>query len=194
MERAFRCIKTVDLHVRPVYHWLADRVRAHVFLCMLAYYLEWHMRQKLAPMLFDDTEKQAAEAARDSVVAGATLRGRDPQADHGRHTGWTAGAQLPHAAGRSGDTGTQYHRHRDCVDPAAHRADAADPGAAPGVRAAGARSVASNRRPELEIIVAWQWFMFLERGKFGLNFGQVGTVAFNASVRRQKPDILEQFR
>ena len=62
VERAFRCIKTVDLHVRPVYHWLADRVRAHVLLCMLAYYLEWHMRQRLAPMLFDDTDKQAAEA------------------------------------------------------------------------------------------------------------------------------------
>ena len=45
VERAFRCIKTVDLHVRPIYHWLADRVRAHVFLCMLAYYLEWHMRR-----------------------------------------------------------------------------------------------------------------------------------------------------
>jgi transposase len=55
VERAFRCIKTVDVHVRPVYHWLADRVRAHGFLCMLAYYLEWHMRQCLAPMLFDDT-------------------------------------------------------------------------------------------------------------------------------------------
>ena len=71
VERAFRCIKTVDLHVRPIYHWLADRVRAHVFLCMLGYYLEWHMRQKLAPMLFDDTDKQAAEAARASVVAPA---------------------------------------------------------------------------------------------------------------------------
>lgn len=71
VERAFRCIKTVDLHVRPVYHWLADRVRAHVFLCMLAYYLEWHMRQRLAPMLFDDTEKEAAEAQRRSVVAQA---------------------------------------------------------------------------------------------------------------------------
>jgi transposase len=70
-ERAFRCIKTVDLHVRPVYHWLADRVRAHVFLCMLAYYLEWHMRQRLAPMLFDDTDKEAAEALRTSVVAQA---------------------------------------------------------------------------------------------------------------------------
>jgi transposase len=71
VERAFRCIKTVDLHVRPIYHWLADRVRAHVFLCMLAYYLEWHMRQRLAPMLFDDTDKQAAEAARASPVAPA---------------------------------------------------------------------------------------------------------------------------
>jgi transposase len=71
VERAFRCIKTVDLHVRPVYHWLADRVRAHVFLCMLAYYLEWHMRQGLAPMLFDDTDKAEADAQRRSVVAQA---------------------------------------------------------------------------------------------------------------------------
>ncbi len=70
-QRGFRCIKTVDLHVRPVYHRLEDRVRAHVFLCMLAYYLEWHMRQKLAPMLFDDTDKEAAEAQRRSVVAQA---------------------------------------------------------------------------------------------------------------------------
>jgi hypothetical protein len=71
VERAFRCIKTVDLNVRPVYHWLAGRVRAHVFLCMLAYYLEWHMRQRLAPMLFDDTDKDEAEALRSSVVASA---------------------------------------------------------------------------------------------------------------------------
>jgi transposase len=71
VERGFRCIKTVDLHVRPVYHWLEDRVRAHVFLCMLAYYLEWHMRQKLAPMLFDDTDKEEAETRRRSVVAQA---------------------------------------------------------------------------------------------------------------------------
>ena len=54
-----------------MYHWLEGRVRAHVFLCMLAYYLEWHMRQRLAPMLFDDTDKEAAEAQRKSVVAQA---------------------------------------------------------------------------------------------------------------------------
>ncbi len=71
VERAFRCIKTVDLHVRPVYHWLEGRVRAHVFLCMLAYYLEWHMRQRLAPMLFEESDKEAAEARRRSVVAQA---------------------------------------------------------------------------------------------------------------------------
>jgi transposase len=71
VERAFRCLKTVDLQVRPVYHWLADRVRAHVLLCMLAYYLEWHMRQGLAPMLFEDADKQAADTLRTSVVAQA---------------------------------------------------------------------------------------------------------------------------
>jgi hypothetical protein len=86
VERAFRCIKTVDLHVRPVYHRLADRVRAHVFLCMLAYYLEWHMRQRLAPMLYDDTDKEAAEALRTSVVAQAQ---RSPAAIAKQTTGLT---------------------------------------------------------------------------------------------------------
>lgn len=71
VERAFRSYKTVDLRVRPIYHYLADRVRAHVLLCMLAYYVEWHMRQALAPMLFDDDDKAAAEAQRASVVAPA---------------------------------------------------------------------------------------------------------------------------
>jgi hypothetical protein len=71
VERAFRCIKTVDLQVRPVHHWLAERVCAHVFLCMLAYYVEWHMRQCLAQMLFDEVDKEAAEARRKSVVAQA---------------------------------------------------------------------------------------------------------------------------
>ena len=60
VERAFRSLKTVDLHVRPIHHRTADRVRAHVFFCMLAYYVEWHMRQTLAPLLFDDDDKAAA--------------------------------------------------------------------------------------------------------------------------------------
>jgi hypothetical protein len=71
VERAFRSLKTVDLELRPVFHWAAPRVRAHVLLCMLAYYLEWHLRQALAPLLFDDHDRAAADAARASVVAKA---------------------------------------------------------------------------------------------------------------------------
>jgi hypothetical protein len=71
VERAFRSFKTVDLKVRPIHHWLADRVRAHVLLCMLAYYVEWHMREALAPILFDDDDRAAAEASRTSPVASA---------------------------------------------------------------------------------------------------------------------------
>ena len=71
VERAFRSYKTVDLKVRPIYHYLANRVRAHVFLCMLAYYIEWHMRKALAPLLFDDHDKASGQALRGSVVAPA---------------------------------------------------------------------------------------------------------------------------
>jgi hypothetical protein len=77
VERAFRSLKSVDLKVRPIYHYLADRVRAHVFLCMLAYYVEWHMRRALAPMLFDDDNPEAAEAGRKSIVSPAA---RSPKA------------------------------------------------------------------------------------------------------------------
>jgi hypothetical protein len=77
VERAFRCLKTVDLRIRPIHHWLEERVRAHVFLCMLAYYVEWNMRTRLAPMLYDDDDTEAAEALRDSPVAKAQ---RSPKA------------------------------------------------------------------------------------------------------------------
>lgn len=71
VERAFRCIKATDLDIRPIYHYVSPRVRAHVFMCMLAYYLEWHMRQALAPILFDDHDRAAGEALRSSPVAKA---------------------------------------------------------------------------------------------------------------------------
>jgi Transposase DDE domain len=71
VERAFRSIKTVDIEIRPIHHHLSHRVKAHVLLCMLAYYVEWHMRQKLAPILFDDDDKPAAQAERPSIVAPA---------------------------------------------------------------------------------------------------------------------------
>ncbi len=69
VERAFRSLKTVDLEIRPIRHWMAQRVRAHVFLCMLAYYVEWHLRDALAPLLFHDTGLEAARAERSSPVA-----------------------------------------------------------------------------------------------------------------------------
>ena len=71
VERAFRSLKTVDLKVRPVFHRTAGRVRAHVFLCMLACYVEWHMRQRLKPLLFDDHDPAAAP--RSSAVAPAEV-------------------------------------------------------------------------------------------------------------------------
>jgi transposase len=71
VERAFRCLKGIDLLVRPINHRLADRVRAHIFLCMLAYYVEWHMRERLAPLLFEDDDREGAASRRTSVVAPA---------------------------------------------------------------------------------------------------------------------------
>jgi transposase len=69
VERAFRSMKTIDLEIRPIRHWNAERVRAHVFLCMLAYHVEWHLRQALAPLLFHDTDLDQARAERRSPVA-----------------------------------------------------------------------------------------------------------------------------
>ena len=70
LEAVFRGLKS-ELGLRPVFHHTEDRTAGHLFLCMLAYYLEWHMRRCLAPMLFDDTDKDEAEALRSSVVAQA---------------------------------------------------------------------------------------------------------------------------
>jgi len=82
VERAFRSLKSVDLNVRPIHHRLPDRVRAHVFLAMLAYYVEWHMRQALAPVLFDDEEhgetrpSPVAPAVRSEKARAKALRKR----------------------------------------------------------------------------------------------------------------------
>jgi hypothetical protein len=71
VERAFRTLKSVDLQIRPVHHWIEPRVRAHVFLCMLAYYVEWHLREAWAPILFHEHDRAAAETERISPVAAA---------------------------------------------------------------------------------------------------------------------------
>jgi hypothetical protein len=67
VERAFRCLKGVDLLVRPIRHRTAQRVPAHIFLCMLAYYVEWHMRRAWAPILFEDDELERARRQRDPI-------------------------------------------------------------------------------------------------------------------------------
>jgi hypothetical protein len=96
VERAFRSIKMVDLKVRPVFHDSAERVRAQVFLCMLAYYVEWHMRRRLKPMLFDDEFIDAAPAEKPSAVATAQR---------------SAHAKTKDATGRA-DDGTPLHSFR----------------------------------------------------------------------------------
>jgi len=83
VERAFRSLKTVDLKVRPIHHRTADRVRAHILLCMLAYYVEWHMREAWAPLMFADTD-QAAKATRDPVAPAQRSRAALDKA--ARHT------------------------------------------------------------------------------------------------------------
>jgi len=69
VERTFRTMKGIDLLVRPIRHRTEDRVPAHIFLCMLAYYVEWHMRRALAPILFDDHELPEMRKHRDPVMA-----------------------------------------------------------------------------------------------------------------------------
>ena len=68
VERAFRCLKGVDLRLRPIFHRTPERVRAHIFLCLLAYYVEWHMRRDLAPLLFADEQLEADRPLRDAVA------------------------------------------------------------------------------------------------------------------------------
>lgn len=67
VERAFRPLKTIDLKVRPIHHRTADRVRAHIFLCLLAYYVEWHVREAWREPMFADPDQQA-KATRDPVA------------------------------------------------------------------------------------------------------------------------------
>ncbi len=83
VERAFRTMKSVSLKVRPIHHHLESRVRAHIFLCMLAYYVEWHMREALRPILFSD-EDQAVKATRDPGCSGQALTRGAPKGAQSR--------------------------------------------------------------------------------------------------------------
>lgn len=116
VERAFRSLKTMDLKVRPIHHYNEDRVRAHIFLCMLAYYVEWHMLEALRPMLFSD-EDQAAKKTRDPVAPAKRSRGALEKAA----TKQTADGQTAHSFRTLlGHLGTIVRNH------------CSRPGAAPG--------------------------------------------------------------
>ena len=95
VEHAFRSLKTVDLELRPVFHWTAPRVRAHVLLCMLAYYLQWHMRRSLAPMLFDEPDPAARAVRRISPVAKAEPSPAAQRKAGRKRTDPTEGEPLP---------------------------------------------------------------------------------------------------
>lgn len=83
VERGFRSLKSIDLHVRPIHHRLAERVRAHLFLCLLAYYVEWHLREAWRELMFAD-EDLAAKAVRDPVAPARRSPAADAKAS--RHT------------------------------------------------------------------------------------------------------------
>jgi len=100
VERAFRSYKSLDLKVRPIFHRLSHRVRGHLFLCMLAYYVEWHMRRALAPILFDDHNPRGARQRRASIVAPAR---RSPEAER-------------KAARKRTDDGLPVHSFRTLLD------------------------------------------------------------------------------
>jgi hypothetical protein len=115
VERAFRVFNT-DLDIRPIRHRTEQRVRAHVFLRMLSYYITWHMQARLAPMLFTDDDKHAAEAARTSPVAPAT---RSPRALAKAATKRTAGNLPVHSfSSMLADLATICLNHIQPADPA----------------------------------------------------------------------------
>ena len=93
-EEAFRCFKGIDIRVRPIRHRTQQHVRAHIFLCMLAYYVEFHMRQALAPLLFDDEEVEQDRKRRDPVKparpsASAERKRLSKQSAHGFPAHWS---------------------------------------------------------------------------------------------------------
>ena len=150
VERAFRSLKTVDLKVRPIHHRTADRVRAHIFLCMLAYYVEWHMREAWRELMFADTIRRPRPRAirwRRPALASRAGQGRQPHArrrhagtqllDPARRTRHHRAQHLPHAQRRArcADVRHPHHAQRQATPRA--RSDQADP------------TVDRNRNPDL---------------------------------------------
>ena len=103
VEQAFRCLKGIDLLVRPIHHRTADRVRAHILLCLLAYYVEWHLRQAWEPLLFEDEELAVDRQRRDPVAPARGLGVGAAEEEDAHDAGRPAGPELSDADGSSGD-------------------------------------------------------------------------------------------
>jgi transposase len=139
VERAFRTLKTVDLHLRPIHHWLAPRVRAHVFLCMLACHVEWHMRARL------------------DRRAGPALAGRATQARQQTRRQWRPDPQLPKPAARPRHLYPQRDDHHPQSRLQLYPGRRSDPDPGPSLRPARCRpdqAVASNSPRQAEILSA----------------------------------------
>ena len=112
VELAFRWLKSLDLLVRPIRHRLEDRVKAHVFVCMLAYYVQWHLKQAWAPLLFVDEHLAEHRAERDPVSAGRTGRRSESEKSDPPDRRRSRVAELPDVASRVGHAMPQHVRVR----------------------------------------------------------------------------------
>ena len=116
VEQAFRCLKGIDLLVRPIHHRTADRVRAHILLCLLAYYVEWHLRQAWEPLLFEDEELAVDRPRRDPVAPAEASESARLEEEDAHDAGRPAGPEFSDADGSSGDT-LPEHVCRDRATP-----------------------------------------------------------------------------
>ena len=104
VEQSFRCLKGIDLLVRPIHHRTAERVRAHILLCVLAFYVEWHLRQAWEPLLFEDEELAVDRQRRDPVLPAQALGVGTAEEEDAPDARRPAGPELSHVAGSSGNT------------------------------------------------------------------------------------------
>ena len=145
VERAFRTLKGVDMQVRPIYHWLSTRVKAHVFLCMLAYYIEHHMRVALAPLLFADHEPNNRE--RSSIVRPAEPSPAAKSKIARRRTSMEHRSWLGTTSSPISEPDAQRGRAADGAGPDFSNARSSDRLAGAGVRAIGRAYPVSSNRP-----------------------------------------------
>ena len=172
VERAFRCLKTMDLKLRPIHHHLPNRVRAHVLICMLAYYVEWHMRRALAPLLFEDHDKPTAEQT-------PTLRGRPgpevaqgpSQGAHKENRRRLTGPQLPHTPRRPGQRGQEPHQPEGARTRSLRQDHQPHAPSAEGLRPPGSlglQDVGRHQHPRMRFLLQSQGLAGVEDGNFRL--------------------------